>query len=824
MVAHAAKPSHAPESAQLLVSDEGNCNSRPPIQQQANHLPQFHHSFAQLLDPDEGTDLKYIPSSNINGICCAKINKLDVLDEIAYWQSAVLCTVMGANPLFEIMKAFFNRPFPNHGDFFNEEGVLIRQQVTYEWVPSKCTHCAMLGHTEEVCKKKKVVVRTEWRKKTQPSLLTSSVAGQPAPSTTPSPPQLEASTSLEPPPQDFTLASKGTAPKRLSVTPVAPLSELHNNVKLFLQLNDVGLVGLIETKIWQHNAVSLASNFLRGWQWANNCDISNGRIWVAWKPCSYHIAILEKTDQYIHCCATQLTTRKHFHITFIYSHNHELQKATSMDCAASSLPIHTRRVVHPRGFQYYLCKNCLAQELSSRGQTKPSEASSVEYSSTTCGMKSLTSRWPKSSPLDYPITPLSSFSSTYPQGHRPIFSSATCGARTGISILLFRRASLTLLNRVHFKDLKIQQELARNALLQLQQALQCSHDNAALKHLENEARANYISILSSSLALLRQQCKMDWISYWDDSTWFFFAKAKQRKLTTYIYSIHDASDNEVEGFDLVGDVLFSYYRDHLGKASMRRAHLDPATIAQGATLSMEQQLELCMLFSDNDIKEAMFDIPNHKSPSSDGFSSGSDPHLSYEEPLFRRPWNVQLLGIHVPPPSKFNIGYKWLMGGTKVSWDRVIWARASIPRHAFIAWVYVQHRMPSKMRPNRFVHQSDLQCSLCSGGAEDDTHLFSACPYAREVWDSIVLWWPLPIRSTVYSHEDMIASMIRSKAPKAQKQISCAIFAATIYFTWYARNHLLLKKHHVPAQQTVCMMKFHIRQRILFLNSLNCTF
>ncbi|KAJ8422634.1 hypothetical protein Cgig2_028505 [Carnegiea gigantea] len=185
------------------------------------------------------------------------------------------------------------------------------------------------------------------------------------------------------------------------------------------------------------------------------------------------------------------------------------------------------------------------------------------------------------------------------------------------------RRQLSQLNRVHFKDLKIQQELARNALLQLQQALQCSPDNATLKHLENEARANYISILSSSLTLLRQQCKIDWISYGDDSTRFFFAKAKQRKLTTYIYSIHDASDNEVEGFDLVGDVLFSYYRDHLGKASMRRAPLDPATIAQGATLSMEQQLELCMPFSDNDIKEAMFDIPNHKSPGPDGFSSGS---------------------------------------------------------------------------------------------------------------------------------------------------------------------------------------------------------
>jgi len=58
-------------------------------------------------------------------------------------------------------------PFPEHIEFFNEEGVLTRQQVTYEWIPSKCTHCAMLGHTEEVCKKKGVV-RTEWRRIEKP--------------------------------------------------------------------------------------------------------------------------------------------------------------------------------------------------------------------------------------------------------------------------------------------------------------------------------------------------------------------------------------------------------------------------------------------------------------------------------------------------------------------------------------------------------------------------------------------------------------------------------------------------------------------------------
>ena len=58
-------------------------------------------------------------------------------------------------------------PFPNHIEFFNEDEVLIRQPVTYEWIPTKCSRCVMMGHTEDVCKKKGVI-RTEWRKIQKP--------------------------------------------------------------------------------------------------------------------------------------------------------------------------------------------------------------------------------------------------------------------------------------------------------------------------------------------------------------------------------------------------------------------------------------------------------------------------------------------------------------------------------------------------------------------------------------------------------------------------------------------------------------------------------
>lgn len=159
-----------------------------------------------------------------------------------------------------------------------------------------------------------------------------------------------------------------------------------------------------------------------------------------------------------------------------------------------------------------------------------------------------------------------------------------------------------------------------------------------------------------------------------------------------------------------------------------------------------------------------------------------------------------------------------------MSWDKVIWARASIPRHAFISWVYVQHRLPTKMRITRFVRRYDLQCLLCNTAAKDDTHLFMDCPFATKVRNSLIQWWPLPFHSSRRSHVDMPASLSAYKAPKAHKQISYATFSAGIYFICYARNQLLFKNHRILALQTVSTIKDQISYRILFPNSLACTY
>ena len=66
-------------------------------------------SYASLVDPDSGMGLKHITAKAVNGLKCAQLSLEDVEDEISYWQTAILCTVLGANPPYEIIKRYIAR-------------------------------------------------------------------------------------------------------------------------------------------------------------------------------------------------------------------------------------------------------------------------------------------------------------------------------------------------------------------------------------------------------------------------------------------------------------------------------------------------------------------------------------------------------------------------------------------------------------------------------------------------------------------------------------------------------------------------------------------
>lgn len=77
-------------------------------------------------------------------------------------------------------------------------------------------------------------------------------------------------------------------------------------------------------------------------------------------------------------------------------------------------------------------------------------------------------------------------------------------------------------------------------------------------------------------------------------------------------------------------VLQTYYKALLGLSSMERSPIDPQVINRGNTLPVDLQMKLYDPFSEKDIQEAIFLIPNLKSPGPDEFSSG----------FFKSTWHI----------------------------------------------------------------------------------------------------------------------------------------------------------------------------------------
>ena len=178
------------------------------------------------------------------------------------------------------------------------------------------------------------------------------------------------------------------------------------------------------------------------------------------------------------------------------------------------------------------------------------------------------------------------------------------------------------LNKHHFVDLRAQQENVRQDLINLQHTLIQDPCKEELIQQEMQIKQKYIDIVSSSISLIQQQSQIEWIKHGDDNTRLFHAKAKQRKLATYIYSIRDAIQLLVKGFDQVRHIMLEFYKVLLGKQQRTRKEINLQVIQQGPTLCLEDQVGQCKHFSDKEIKDSFYSILTFKSPNPDGYNSG----------------------------------------------------------------------------------------------------------------------------------------------------------------------------------------------------------
>ncbi|XP_056690078.1 uncharacterized protein [Spinacia oleracea] len=211
---------------------------------------------------------------------------------------------------------------PEHVSFRDENGTMVRAPVFYEWKPTQCTKCKMMGHLQGDCRqgRKRVWVRKQPAIPTQIAQVTSPIVDQEGFQRSLRPIRVRFE-SEQPVRTSNAFQCKGlykgviqleegtllNLMDRVLAWNVRGLNstQKQDEVKHFIQKYAVGLVGLLEHKVKLSNLGRLYQRVFANWCFSSNSSFHDGgRIVIAWKSGCFNVNIVAASSQFVHCHVT----------------------------------------------------------------------------------------------------------------------------------------------------------------------------------------------------------------------------------------------------------------------------------------------------------------------------------------------------------------------------------------------------------------------------------------------------------------------------------------------------------------------------------------
>lgn len=123
------------------------------------------------------------------------------------------------------------------------------------------------------------------------------------------------------------------------------------------------------------------------------------------------------------------------------------------------------------------------------------------------------------------------------------------------------------------------------------------------------------------------------------------------------------------------------------------------------------------------------------------------------------------------------------------AWMRVVWNRASLPRHCTLFWLIMHGRLKVLQRLKRFRSDLCTDCPFCLAHEESIDHLLFYCAISTAVRQQVFSWLHISFQPTNFTH--LIRWLINFKKGKVWNSFIRAACAALFYFLWQARNSSL---------------------------------
>ncbi|KAL0289800.1 UNVERIFIED_CONTAM: hypothetical protein Sradi_7064800 [Sesamum radiatum] len=382
-------------------------------------------------------------------------------------------------------------------------------------------------------------------------------------------------------------------------------------------------LGLIETRVGASNVQRVRSHLLPNWSWFDDYNGPGGRIWLAWNNQKVDIVILKVENQFIHCKATN----KRMHTTCLIS---VIYGACDMVLRRELWAGLQRLEEEVQDVPWLLLGDFNAVIDSSEvcGNAAGNRASMTEFREfiTGAGLVHLPftgcpftwhncsegnrSLWKR---LDQVMVneawlecwPQSSYLSALPKtsDHSPL-------------VLLGTERS------TEHTPFRFDNFLAHQAGFLDSVASIWRYKGEVLLLLVKCCRMIYCTAVTMEKRMLQQRAKLRWLNDGDQSSKVFFRKINTRRARQRVYQINTPAGECLTEMSQVTTEFISFFQNLLG-GTRRGRELNLLELRPGAkyVLSIEDGARLIAPITDEEIKEAFFDISEDSAPGPDGLPS-----------------------------------------------------------------------------------------------------------------------------------------------------------------------------------------------------------
>ena len=151
-----------------------------------------------------------------------------------------------------------------------------------------------------------------------------------------------------------------------------------------------------------------------------------------------------------------------------------------------------------------------------------------------------------------------------------------------------------------------------------------------------------------------------------------------------------------------------------------------------------------------------------------------------------------------------------------VPWSKVVWTKGGIPKHSFMACMFILNRCSTRDRLRSLGLAVDSKCLLCNLEDENRDHLFFRCSYSWRVWSEISRRCSI-VPSSVW--EDTLKQMIFLRENKLFKRFVLLCWQRVIYSLLRERNRRLHSHRFQTSDFIIVNLNRLIKDKILSFRS-----